>query len=395
MSKVKTVKGALEAVTGAAKRRARPGQTVKEPYRMAYPGIYKRPDVLAKEAAERVSPESPNLKRLFGVTRQDMYEMAKGRKGNLPGELPGAAAKPRGSEAARNVMTPKNEQRLLDALAESEKYPALVQGMDPWYFMDPYYKRLVEEIGEEAAMREYPLYNTLTGMASPGSEVMTEIPRGSAAYYLLKQGRFPEFEQYGGVPFAKRGADFPVDLLTVPSHPYHRTSQATPMREFVETGEIQMDSPKVPMYIEASGVPETGFQTATPVGDAHWSRAVGLADTRGPKTLKGKQVVPGASVTNAEMAQLAPWWREKIAGEMGLESVPAQARTWGLFSPQTGVTTPIGAPKLELIADQAVLASMRLGITPEEVLSLIMQGKQRYGKKEGGAITSADNGAKR
>ena len=71
-------------------------QTVSTPERMAFPGIYKRPDEIAKEAAERVAPESPNLKRLFGVTREDLYQIGKGREGNLPGELPGLAANPKG-----------------------------------------------------------------------------------------------------------------------------------------------------------------------------------------------------------------------------------------------------------------------------------------------------------
>ena len=147
-----------------------------------------------------------------------------------------------------------------------------------------------------------------------------------------------------------------------------------------------MDSPKVPLYIEASGVPQTGFQTRTPVGDAHWSRAVGLADTRGKATRKGKEVVPDASVTNPEMSMLAPWWRDEIAGPMGLESVPAQARAWGTFSGQTGVTTPIGAPKLELIADQIMETSRRLGISPEAARDLVLTGEARMGKKKGGSI---------
>ena len=61
-----------------------------------------------------------------------------------------------------------------------------------------------------------------------------------------------------------------------------------------------MQTPKVPMYIQASGVPETGFQTAMPVGDAHWSRAVGLGDTRTNQAY-------GASVSTPEMSQLGPW----------------------------------------------------------------------------------------
>jgi hypothetical protein len=150
---------------------------------------------------------------------------------------------------------------------------------------------------------------------------------------------------------------------------------------------MQMSSPKVPMYIEASGVPETGFQTATPVGDAHWSRAVGLADTRGAKTIKGKEVVPGASVSNPEMSMLGPWWREEIAAPLGLESVPAQARAWGTFSPQTGVTTPIGAPKLELIAKQIMHTAKRMGVSPETARDYVLSGKTYAGKKKGGNVS--------
>jgi hypothetical protein len=385
-AKGRAVKGALELIG----KEPRAVQTVADPLRMAYPGIYKRPDIIAAEAAARVAPESEALRRVFGVSRGDLYEMGRGRKGNLPGALPGAAANPKGSKAAAAVMTPQNEQRLLDVMSESEKYPELVRGMDPWYVMDPMYLRMEQLLGPEAAIEEYRKMNTLMGMASPGSEVLTEIPRGTAAYYLQKQGRFPEFVEYAGKSFPTRGADFPEDIRNVPGHAYHKTAQATPMQQYLETGEMQMASPKVPMYIEASGVPQTGFQTATPVGDAHWSRAVGLADTRGAKTMKGKEVLPGASVSNPEMSMLAPWWREKIAAPLGLESVPAQARAWGAFSPQTGVTSPIGAPKLELLAQKIMETSSRMGVSPETARDMVLTGKTYAGKKAGGLATLED-----
>ena len=72
-------------------------QTVRNPQRMAFPGIYKNPKDIAAEAAARVEPEDPSLKRLFGVTRDDLYQMGKGRVGNVSGALPGAAAKPKGA----------------------------------------------------------------------------------------------------------------------------------------------------------------------------------------------------------------------------------------------------------------------------------------------------------
>jgi len=374
---------ALKVAEEGAKiaRKAKVKPTVKEAERIAYPGIYDDPRVIAEKAASRVAPESTAMKQLFGVTRDDLYEMSKGRKGNIEGKLPGAAENPKGSKAAEKVMTKKNEQRLLDALYESEKYPELVKGMDPWYAMDPLFKHMVQLMGEEKAIQEYKKFNTLLGMASPGSEVTTEIPRGTAAYFLQKEGRFPEFEEFAGMPAAKRREiNFPQDILNVPGHMYHKTAHSTPMAKFLETGELGMDSPKVPMYIEASGVPETGFQTDVPVGDAHWSRAVGLGDTRTSKNF-------GASVSTPEMSMLAPWWRKKIAGEVGIESVPAQARAWGLFSPQTGVTTPIGKPKLEMISDKIMETATRLNISPEDARDLVLTGKTYAGKKKGGKVS--------
>lgn len=360
-------------------------QTVRNPQRMAFPGIYKNPKEIAAEAAARVEPEDPALKRLFGVSRGDLYEMGKGRKGNLPGTLPGAAAKPKGSAAATNVMVPKNRQRLLDVLGEAEKYPALVQGMDPWYITDPAFQRMVHLIGYENAVREYDKLNHLMGMASPASDVMTEIPRGTAAYSLHTQGRFPEFVKYAGMPEGKRKRSFPKDIRNVPGHAYHKTAQAGPMAKYLDLGEMTMKTPKVPLYIQASSVPEVGFQTETPVGDAHWSRGVGLADTRNWKTVKGKQAIPGASVTNPEMAALKPWWKE-IAEQLGLESVPAQGRAWGTFAPQTGVDTPIGAGKLELLARNIMYTAHRLGVSPETARDMVLTGKTYAGRAEGGSI---------
>jgi hypothetical protein len=383
--KLGKLKNVGEAITSAAFR-ASPEQTVTNPLRNAFPGIYKRPDVIAKEAAERVAPESPALKQLFGVTRDDLYEMGKGRVGNVPGLLPGAAANPKGSRAAADVMNPRNEQRLLDVLSESEKYPQLVRGMDPWYIMDPAYQRLEQLVGPVEAVKRYKQLNTLTGMASPGSDVLTEMNRGTAANYLATQGRFGDFVDYAGKPMSARGSDFPDDLRSVMGHPYHRTAQAIPMQQYLDTGAVQMSSPKVPAYIQASSVPQVGFQTDLPVGDAHWSRAVGLADTRGAATRKGQSVVPGASVSNPEMSTLAPWWKDKIAAQVGLESVPAQARAWGAFSPQTGVESPIGAPKLELLSMKIMEAANRYGVSPEQARDMILKGEGYAGKKEGGLV---------
>ena len=374
----------------AAKANLNPAmQTVRNPQRMAFPGIYKNPKDIAAEAAARVEPEDPSLKRLFGVTRDDLYQMGKERVGNVSGALPGAAAKPKGAKAALDVMTPKNRQRILDVLGESEKHEGLVKGMDPWYIMDPAFQRMAHLIGFEAAVREYDKFNHLMGMASPASEVMTEIPRGTAAYALDTQGRFPEFKKFAGMSEDTRTRRFPKDIRNVPGHAYHKTAQAGPMEKYLNLGQMTMKTPKVPLYIRSSSVPEVGFQTETPVGDAHWSRGVGLADTRNWKTVKGKLAIPGASVTNSEMSTLAPWWRQ-IAEELGIESVPAQARGWGAFAPQTGVDTPIGAGKLELLARNIMYTAHRLGVTPETARDMVLMGKTYAGHAEGGPVGHAE-----
>ena len=98
----------------------------------------------------------------------------------------------------------------------------------------------------------------------------------------------------------------PESMANVKSHAYHRTAQSPAMQQYLDTGEVQLKSPKVPMYIQASSVPEVGFQTRIPVGDAHFSRAVGLADTR---TGKADASIKGSVLT--QNANLHPYF-EKI-----------------------------------------------------------------------------------
>jgi len=355
--------------------------TVVNPERIAYPGIYSNPKELVQEAANRVAPESPLLKQLFGVTREDLFDISQQgtRAGNITDVPFKTAANPKGAAHASQVMNPRNVQRLQDIVGEAKQQPELYKGMASWYTMDPLYKRFVDIYGPDRAIGEYNKFNTLTGMSSPGSEVLTELNRGTAANMMDTAGRFAEFRKYGGLPEGKRKSDFPPELLGVTGHPYHKTAQSGPMEKYLETGLLNMGSAKVPSYIHASGVPETGFQTQWPVGDAHWSRLVGLPDVRGATTKKGKESVPNASASVPEMVSLGPWFNQKIAQPMGMEAVPAQAVIWGAGSGATGVTSPIGAPKLELLAQQIGETARRLNITPEAARDLIISGKAYAG----------------
>jgi len=380
--------GLLEVPTRGAGSAARTGAeqaikqakgvvpTVMRPKREAmFPGVYKAPDELV--AGAKVAPEDPAMQQLFGVNRSDLFDISQqGRRAGNMTERPFAAAPgAKGAAHAGEVMNPRNNQRLLDIISEARKRPDLFEGMASWYTMDPLYKRFEELYGPEQAVAEYKRFNTLTGMASPGSEVLTEMNRGTAANWLDKAGRFDDFVTHGGGMTGNR----PDDMAKVMGHAYHKTAQAGPMAKYLRGGgELDMGSAKVPSYIHASGVPETGFQTQWPVGDAHWSRLVGLPDVRG-KAGGTTPISAGASASVPEMVSLGPWWKDKIAREAGLEAVPAQAVVWGAGSNATGVTSPIGAPKLELLAQRIMDTSRRLNVSPETARDMVIMGKTHAG----------------
>jgi len=343
-------------------------QTVADPYRTMYPGIYRNPKEIAEIAASHLVPEDPAMKQLWGVTRGDLDEIVKDRIGNRqdPGVI--LAKNPSGSVAAQNIMTPQNTQRLIDILGEAGKVPGLAH-TDAWYVMDPMYQRMVQLFGPEEALARYRHLNTMTGMASPSSDVMREIMRGTTAHWLEAQGRFKDFAKWAHIAKEDRPRSFPADLAYMEPHPYAGTSVVKPMEKYLARGRVlESENPKVPLYVGASGVPQTGFQTASPVGDAHWSRGVGLADTR-----KGPTDV-GASFSRPELQTVQPWWESDVAHAVGLQPVSAQSRLWTVLGPQTGVESALGAGKLELFSQQIKQAAYRLGISPEKARDLILSG---------------------
>jgi hypothetical protein len=364
-------------------------QTVINPQRNAYPGIYGDPRELVAEAAARVAPENPLMRRLFGVGREDLWDISQqgARKGNLT-EVPYQfAEKGKGAKIGEQLTGRANTQRINDLIEAAKERPELYRPMASWYTMDPLYQEMVRLHGKGNADAAYKKFNTLTGMSSPGSEVLTELNRGSAANWLSNEGRFDDFVKYAGIAEEKRGAGFPADMRGVQGHAYHKTAQAGPMANYLERGDISdMKSAKVPSYIHASGVPEVGFQTQFPVGDAHWSRIVGLPDVRGATSSKGMPTIPKASASVPEMRALTPWWQEKIAAAHGIEPVPAQAVVWGAGSGATGVTSPIGAGKLELLSQQIGKTAKRLNISPEEARDLVLMGKTHAGKATPGVL---------
>ena len=71
------------------------------------------------------------------------------------------------------------------------------------------------------------------------------------------------------------------------------------------------------------------------------------------------------------MVSLTPW-HQKIATEHGIQPVPAQAIQWGARAPATGVRSQIGAPKIEILADQIANRAAKLGISPQEMRDRVL-----------------------
>ena len=338
-----------------------------------------------------VAPEDPALKELFGVTRADLHGMLQDRVGGQAQTIkrPKTGRIPT-SPKLESIMSDANTNRLLEGISAARREaPALVEGMAPWYIMDPMYRRQVELVGEKEATRLFNQMNTLTGMASPGSGVDAELHRGTAANYLAEKGRFGDFVNKVGISLDERGPDFPSDIIDVPGHAYHATAHTKPMVNYLKPEyhgdrKVDMGTVKVPTYIEAGGVPgveEIPFQTKTPIGDAHFSRSVGLADVR-----EGGDW--GASITGPELRGLEKWWQEDIAEPSGYEAVPAQAINWGLYAPQTGVETLIGAGKLELLARRIMNKAKRTGENPFDLRDRVLKG-QAFASAAGAGILGA------
>ena len=347
---------------------------IQNPVRVANPGVYKRPDVIAAEAAARVEPEHPALKQLFGVTRQDLYDISQQgtRQGNMTPDLWQPTRPGRPNEAALAVMNPANEQRLIDTLGEARKYEGLEKGMVPWYVMDPLYQRMAKLVGPERAAQEYRDFNMSMTPFSAGSSVPSEINRGTAANMMRKRGEYDVFQQYGGLAAKERDVPGYPEILRDVNGIMGHLNQANPVQRYMETGHhgYGKDQVKINLYSGASGVPETGFQTTGAVPDAHFTRALGVPDAR---------TVPSGFndyMGGTEYRQIGPWYRQKIADPLGIEAVPAQALMWGTYGPQTGVKTKIGAGKLELMSKQMWERAQKLGVDPYDFRDAVLRGEQ-------------------
>jgi len=366
----------MEVAPRAAQLFRRP---VKKPQRDApFPGIWKNPRELAEFAETRLEKEDPILRQLFGVGREELSEIAN-RSMNPDWVPPSVIMGGKGSSAARNVMTPANTQRLQDILHEGmQRAPGVSEGSKGWYVLDPMYQRMEELVGPEQAAKDFERMNAMMGMSSPATTPMVEIPRGNVASYLEGQGRFDEYKRYGGAP-PEAPFEFRREFPGLLGHAYHDTAMIPAMEDWLRGGGGAKTA-KVPAYIQASLPPQLGGQSSSMVGDAHYARAIGLADTRGKSGNVGK------SLSNPEFATARDWWKNRVAAKVGLEAVPAQAMLWSLMGPQTGMDGAVGAPKLEMIAKLIERAAKKRGVSPETMRDLILSGKDHLGLMGAGLL---------
>ena len=57
--------------------------------------------------------------------------------------------------------------------------------------------------------------------------------------------------------------------------------------------------------------------------------------------------------------------------------MPAQARQWSIYGPQTDVKSKLGAPKLEILAQRIWERAQQLGIDPRRLRDDVLRGKNR------------------
>jgi hypothetical protein len=351
-----------------------PSATVKDPKRSAYPGIYDDP----KEIASRVKAEeeSPNLKALFGTTRKQMHD-AVIKMGDVEPKtpMPGMVPKGKGSAHASQVTTPENAERIKSTIeAFKEAHPEAYHGMVAWYHMDPMYQSIKSILGGDAARAGdvYHKLNSYTALSSPMSPVGPEIRRGAGAATLAAEGKFSQFAEHGGNPTSPKALKKAPDLTTpemgMEGHAFHSKAHVPAMTRFNETGQ-EANAVKTGAYRRASDAPSrpgSEHQNTVLVGDSHFSRGVGLADVRGAARYD-------RSIEGPELKVVHPWYHESVAKPLGIPSTSAQAAQWGALSHETGVETPIGAPKLEIWADQIASAAKRAGVEPKEMWRRIVK----------------------
>lgn len=331
------------------------------------PGVYGPTDEVVRIADIRADPDSGAMGRVFGLDREELYDLHQGRpRGTDLGFEFGPRSK--GAKHVSRITNPRNAQRLVDAMTEARKYPNLYKGSAAWYEMEPLFDRLKQLTSNpEGKFRD--LIDT-TAVMSPRAAVVPELERGTHALMLRNQGRAEEFRPYGEIPSPQRPDDFPPELQGMPGSMAHKV-HSTMLENLDRTGGIITDQAKVPMYSKGHyGSPDIPYNTRMGAPDAHNARAIGLTDVRPAK--KGDL---GGNASRPEVYSMLDWFENKVAGASGHSGTDAQALLWNIFAPFTGVKTKIGKSKLELMSEGIERAALHNKIPIGEARDRVIMGE--------------------
>lgn len=369
---------------------SRQAPTVVTDRKPQFPGVYSDPVASAKEAEKRIAPESPNVTLVYGpeASREALAatNLKRGPGITDPREIvPGWVNNPRGSQAAHDIMTPENAERIFEQLHALRTHaPQAWQSGLAWYMGDPKYKAIERLVGPEEAQRLYRQHTVFQGVESPELSPPMEIRRGANAMFFAEQGGPEEFAgrymTHGGKPPSNRArSSFLPEMENVPGRK-GQMNAAYPQYQFMTTGQAGTQGPKVWPYVLSHGVPETGFQNIIPVADAHYIRSLGLPDTRNLRWNKEKGLfLPDAtSIYTPELQTLYPWYRD-VVGQLGLKPGQAQPIQWVGMAHHTGVKPPYGASKIEMEADRIVQQAKKHGEPVEKVRDEFLLGKRHLG----------------
>jgi hypothetical protein len=350
--------GVSRQITDALNRPVGSGRTtVVKPERKMYPAIYKDPRQILDEGAAMVAEESPVMRELFGVGRQDLDDITREIQNSIDNFDVKTWHNPQGGgEHTNRIMNQGNVQRLQDTLGLAAADPRFA-GSYGWYLTDPLRQKFVAELGGEAGNKAFDDFMQIGSVLSSGSAVPQELRRAGLANQMFQQGRLDEFIVGKGIPAGY-------------GHAYHSTAHATPMQRFLDTGQFYTEqgafsAPKTPNYYRS----KTGENIRYPIPDAHFVRGIGLADVRPAAKDAGK------SIGQSEAGPVRDWYTKRVADPLGMQGSPAQALMWNVLAPQTNVKTKVGAPFLELFSNAVANEAKATGQSLEGTLLNFIRGE--------------------
>jgi hypothetical protein len=359
-------------------------QTVTNPERMAFAGIYKPPAQIIAEAKARYDEgDEQAMRRLFSVDRQSLDDLSQSRNHSNLFMQPHAYYPPpgaTGSAISDKVLTPSNMNRITN-VAEAALDDPQLRLTRSWYEMQPLWDRM-DQLGMSPEYQR--MFNTRVGLHSAGASPRSEINRGTSANWLAEAGRLGDYIDLAGVPEHQRVSmgNYPEDMLQIPGHAYHSTAHSKPLINLEASGQLWTDRHKVPTYVQATD--PVLADPRRPIADAHLARGVGYSDVR-----TGSADNLFKELTTPEYGDFVPWW-QRASEKVGMQPRDMQAMIWNTLGPQTGVRY-IGPSKLEMMSGQIMRTAARLGVSPETARDLVLTGKAGA-YAEGGPVQGLQEG---